>query len=160
MVSIGIKAVELAAQSIGVMEDPPGSNWGKYVQAYLNSVGINSPAAWCAAFVNYKVKQAAMELKVASDWPATGYCPTILAWAKQNKRLLAKPVPGAVFLVKRNIFGGARHTGFVKSVSPDGSYIISVEGNSNDNGSAEGVGVYSNKRPVNWKLIFVAPDRI
>ncbi|HZP82234.1 MAG TPA: CHAP domain-containing protein [Chthonomonadaceae bacterium] len=141
---LGVRAVLLAAQSVGVREEPPGSNWGRAVKVYLASVGIATPAPWCAAFVNYKIHQAAQQLGVTTDWPRTGYCPTIAAWAKRNRRFLALPQPGCVFLV-RDSAGRYRHTGFVSEVHADGT-VSTVEGNSNDTGSAEGIGVFSLRR--------------
>ena len=44
-------ALKYARLELGKGEVPRGSNWGKDVQGYLNSVGITTPAPWCMAFV-------------------------------------------------------------------------------------------------------------
>jgi hypothetical protein len=43
--------VDVAKSEVGNLEIPLGSNWGKHVKKYLNSVDINFPASWCMAFV-------------------------------------------------------------------------------------------------------------
>jgi hypothetical protein len=151
-----MKAAALAYQSVGVREEPVGANWGKSVSIYLASVGIYQPAPWCAAFVNYKIHQAAQQLGMTTDWPRTAYCPAILAWAKRVGRILAAPQPGCIFLVRGLLPGSAKHTGFVYRVT--GGTIQTVEGNSNDNGSSEGIGVFTLHRPVTSRLIFVRAD--
>jgi hypothetical protein len=44
------KLIATERGEIGVHEQPLGSNWGSRVREYLDSVGINFPAPWCAAF--------------------------------------------------------------------------------------------------------------
>ena len=44
-------ALGVARTQIGVREDPPGSNNGREVAAYLDAVGLPPGNAWCAAFV-------------------------------------------------------------------------------------------------------------
>jgi len=40
-----MKHIEIAITQIGVEENPRGSNWGKDIKKYLNSVGIDFPAS-------------------------------------------------------------------------------------------------------------------
>lgn len=159
---LGLMAIQVAARSIGVREEPLGSNWGKAVRVYLASIGLFAPASWCAAFVYYKVMQAWHELGHAPQeqllWIRTGWVPDMYAWARRDGRLLAGPIPGCVFVVARfNFFGtiiGWRHTGFVEKVLGDGT-ILTIEGNTNDDGSANGIGVFRLRRRISNKLRFI-----
>lgn len=136
------KTIEFASAAVGVREEPLGSNDGPAVRKYLASVGINEPAFWCAAFVNYQIKNAATHMGLISDWPATGSCQAIHDWAVHHGRLLASPVPGCVFLVPEG--GVYHHCGLVVSV--EGAVLHTIEGNTNDNGSSNGIGVFARTR--------------
>lgn len=152
MSELGRKAVALAAQSVGVREETP--NWGRWVSVYLRFVGLMFPAAWCCAFVCYKVHEAARELNIQTDFPRSGKasysCTALYRWAVANGRILEKPERGCVFLIRDgDIY---RHTGFVERVL-EGGIVQTVEGNTNAGGSAEGDGVYRRERSKN--LVFV-----
>jgi len=151
--TLGQKAVELARQSVGVSEEPRGSNWGKWIAVYLRFVGINFAAPWCVAFAMYKLAQAARALEVANLFPTRGLaarsCTYLARWAKARGRLAVHP-PGypCLFLVRaRDGRTGAyqegryQHVGFWCDV--DGN---TIEGNSNDAGSAEGYEVAARTR--------------
>lgn len=152
--ALGLKAVALARQSVGVREEPLGSNWGPYVKIYLASVGLTDPEPWCAAFVNYKIQQAATQLGQKAQWPKTGYCPSIGDWARANNAFLSAPVAGCVFLVHSSAEGRYIHTGFVIAVNDDGT-VSTVEGNTNDDGSANGIGIFARRRAID-SLHYVA----
>jgi|SRR5579884_355857 len=151
---LGLRALFRAKQSVGVREVPLNSNWGPSVKIYLASVGITFPAPWCMAFVHYKLHQAAQELGIALQWPRTGSCTVVGNWADDNARFLDAPEPGCVFLIWSEAKQRYIHTGFVAEVlGPD--RIATVEGNSNDNGSSEGIGVFAIHRHTT-NLDFVA----
>lgn len=149
-------ALTVAASQIGVREVPPGSNAGPAVEGYLASVGLDAGAFWCMAFVFWCFQRAAAERGVANPFPRTGGC--LDAWrrvARQapaaivtREQALAEPSrvrPGAVFILDHG--GGLGHTGFVSSVI--GVALETIEGNSNDDGSRNGVGVFRlNRRSV------------
>lgn len=145
---LGLKSVECAERSIGVREET--SNWGKWVQVYLKFVGLNEPAAWCVAFVSYKVHQAAKELGVKCVFPrfiAAGRSSTALyEWGKKYGRIVKDPSVGDIFL-KRSKDGGDKfvHVGFVKELETY-SRFTTVEGNTNDEGGSEGIEVASLER--------------
>lgn len=142
MSKLGLQAVTRARQSIGVAET--STNWSKWIRIYLAFVGWFRPAPWCAAFVAYKVHQAAGDLRIKSRWPKTAGCDAIYQWAKRTGNLLDRPEPGCVFLV-----GTPRdytHTGFVAEVHPE--MVITIEGNTNRAGEREGTCVMQRSRPV------------
>lgn len=143
------QAIMRAKQSIGVTENP--SNWGRWVRQYLESVGILTPAPWCAAFLNFKIKQAANDLGIKSRWPKTGYVQSIVNWAKKQPvgSITYRPVTNSVFVVYHPELKRYAHTGFiseVRSLGKSGYRILTVEGNSNTTGSREGTKVVSTWR--------------
>ena len=134
MSELGIKAVELAKQSVGVIETSP--NWGKFVSVYLKFVGIFGPAPWCASFVAYKIHQAAQVLGVESKWlKGIGAASTskIYQWAVAGGYILDKAEPGCVFLVRDSKNPGAfLHTAFVEKADYERlgrAMLYTVEGN-------------------------------
>jgi hypothetical protein len=149
-------ALGIAISQLGVMESPIGSNKGPQVNQYLKSVGLGGGFFWCMAFVHWCFDQAAAGQGIANPFPKTAGCAD--AWARVRssapKRIvtaaaaLANPSivrPGFVFILD---FGkGAGHTGFVKQSL--GGPFRSVEGNSNNDGSRNGVGVFElNRRKI------------
>ncbi len=145
------KALEFAAGDLGVMEKPLGSNRGPQVDKYLKSVGLDPTKgsfAWCAAFVYNCFERAAKELGrsnpvfrtagVLAHWNNTskvGAARITAAKAKDNPSLVK---PGHIFVIDHG--GGAGHTGIVERVV--GGKLVTIEGNTNDGGSREGIGVF------------------
>jgi len=155
-----MQALGFATTQVGVMEEPPGSNRGKSVDAYLRAVGIdplNSSAdgrAWCMAFVYWVFQQAADSLGKANPLPRTAGCldhwntsagvPGVqritAADARANPALVK---PGMVFIL--DFGGGHGHAGLVERLET-GGVLSTVEGNSNASGSRDGVGVFRLER--------------
>lgn len=136
---LGEAALQQAKTRVGVHEKPLGSNAGPEVNQYLASVGLPPGCFWCAAFVYFCVDAAAKKLGRANPVPKTGSCSALYKWGKQNGRLVARPEPGDIFLC---IGGdtGHYHTGFVAGPIQNERFPT-VEGNSNDDGSSNGVEV-------------------
>lgn len=156
MNNLAKRTIEDAWVNLGVEEIPRGSNWGKYVKIYLKSVGINYPASWCAAFVYYRIKTAAKELGITTNFIKTASCQAIYQWAKKNGHILDAPKDGCVFLQWHKELHRYAHTGFVKTYDATKNTFVSIEGNSNSDGSREGYCVASNKRPNKpGKYVFV-----
>lgn len=133
-----LKALGVAKTQLGQKENPLGSNWGIPVKNYLASVGINFPAAWCMAFVYWCFDQAGTNPMVKSGG-------VLHVWNKTDKRykFVKDPRPGDVFILD---YGrGLGHTGFVEKVDP--TFIYTIEGNTNDSGSREGIEVTRKQRP-------------
>lgn len=131
-------ALLYAIKEIGKEEIPKGSNWGENVQKYLSSVGITFPASWCMAFVHWCVDQAALNLNIHNPLFRSGGVLDTWNHTPINLRT-TKPQAGDIFIL--DFKNGHGHTGFVKSV--DTITIQTVEGNSNESGSAEGYEVCS-----------------
>ncbi len=143
--------LDVADRQIGIMEDPPGSNKGNEVNAYLASVGLPPGNFWCAAFIYWCFNQTCAKLNRSNPLVRTG---SVLAhWnGTKGKKILAadavnKPSlvkPGQIFIL--NFGGGHGHTGLVKEVN--GGIITTIEGNSNPEGSSNGIGVFSLQRKI------------
>lgn len=149
--TLAAAALRRAETELGraVREDPPGSNRGPEVEAYLAAVGLGPGHAWCAAFVYWCVAEAAREAGLANPLPRTGG--VLELWRRARKAglpcLAARDAQSRPELVGKGMifimdFGaGKGHTGFVAGLA-DGR-LATVEGNANDGGSREGIGVFA-----------------
>jgi hypothetical protein len=141
MNTISNLALEIAISQIGQDEKPHGSNWGEPVRTYLASVNINFPASWCMAFIYWCFNEAAKKLQLKN--PAIKSGGVLNVWNKTSKNFKSnKPSIGAVFIMD---YGkGLGHTGIVEKF--DDKYIYTIEGNTNDTGSREGIEVCKKQR--------------
>lgn len=150
---INDRIISIARSQMGRSEIPKGSNWGKHVQKYLASVGINFPAAWCMAFTYWVVDQACKEIGMPNPLIKTGG--VLHQWNKIPARYKSKtPTRGSLFIMD---YGkGLGHTGFVERV--EGNRIHTIEGNSNDDGAREGYEVCRKPggRPIAKCIGFIA----
>lgn len=145
------KAIEIAKGEIGNQEIPLGSNWGEHVRKYLNSVGIDFPASWCMAFVYWCFDQAAKDMGIPKN-PLYRSGGVLNVWNHtpvDNK--VTKPKPGDIFIQDHG--KGLGHTGIVESV--DDLYVHTIEGNTNTNGSREGIEVERKKRLIGKMMGFI-----
>ncbi len=158
------RALRVAIGEIGVREVPVGSNRGPRVEEYLASTNLGGGHYWCMAFVYWCFRKAAKEAGVANPFPQTAGC--LDAWNKTKPIRIAKAaaaanpalvVPGAVFILDYG--DGNGHTGFVRSAA--GGALTTVEGNTNTDGSNNGIGVFQlNSRNVmkpNLKGFIIVP---
>jgi len=145
-------AIEFAKTQIGVMEDPLGSNRGPEVDEYLRAVGLDprdDSFPWCVAFTHFCYLKAANKLGrpnphirtagVLDHWNRAGQ--SAAASRVTSVRAVADPSlvqPGSLFII--DLGGGQGHSGMVIEVA-DGR-LVSIEGNTNDNGSRNGIGVF------------------
>ena len=149
--TIGTGALAAARQELGVLEQPPGSNRGPEVDGYLRAVGLNPAAgsfAWCQAFVYFCFGKAATAAGRSN--PVVKTAGVLAHWnraASQGGRKIlnadasANPalvVPGQIFIIDHG--GGTGHTGLVAGLR--GGKLVTIEGNTNDGGSRDGVGVF------------------
>jgi hypothetical protein len=139
------EALSFAQSQVGVMEKPVGSNRGTEVEKYQASVGISPGTYWCAAFVYFCFNEAAKNLGKSNPVFKTGGC--LHHWNNSKaKKIKAKDArdnpslvkPGNIFILDHG--SGRGHTGIVKRV--EGGRLITIEGNSNPNGSSNGIGVF------------------
>ncbi len=136
-------ALQIATTLIGVHEQPLGSNKGPEVSQYLIDAGASPGDPWCMAFVYHCVKLAASQMGVANPMAninGKASCSAVYRWAKANNKLVSSPRPGDIFLC----IGGESghfHTGFVAGPVKSNDRYMTIEGNSNNDGSANGIAV-------------------
>lgn len=137
--SLQTDALKIAVTQLGQVEKPLGSNWGHPVQDYLATVGLGFPASWCMAFVYWCYKQ----VKPANELVKSGGVLHVWNTAEKKYRVTGEPQPGDIFIMD---FGkGLGHTGIVEKVDP--TFIYTIDGNTNDSGSREGIEVCRKQRP-------------
>lgn len=143
MSELSNKALDVAITQIGQDEKPHGSNWGHPVKDYLASVGIPFPASWCMAFVYWCFNEASEKLGTLNPLIKTGG--VLHAYNSATSHHEKLPDIGRIFIMD---YGhGLGHTGIVEKF--DDNFIYTVEGNTNDTGSREGIEVCRRKRPRN-----------
>ncbi|QXE37115.1 CHAP domain-containing protein [Streptomyces sp. GMY02] len=141
------KIIGIAKAENGYREGQKSGHWNNN-QKYSDQVpGLewSDFQPWCATFVSW----CAMKAGLAGLYPRTASCESGVAWFKQRKRFSAYPAVGAQVFYGS---GGGSHTGLVYNY--DDTYIYTVEGNTNANGSAEGDGVYLKKRKRRDTYVF------
>ena len=131
-------ALNIAGNQVGVRE-ATNKNDGPAVEKYLASVGLGKGYAWCMAFVYWCYKEAAKELGLKNPLFQTGG--VAAQWNTPNGTRIKVPVPGCQFFIIHE--DGTGHTGLVSGVFPNG-VLHTIEGNTNNNGSREGIGVFRN----------------
>lgn len=143
-----LAAIAFAATQLGVEEQPRLSNRGPEVDQYLLSVGLNPVGhhySWCAAFVYYCFKQAALQLNTAN--PVIKTAGVLDHWNRarcekiSRATALADPSrvkPGSIFIIDHG--NNLGHTGIVTNII--GGNLTTIEGNTNSGLSREGYGVF------------------
>ena len=143
------RALKAAISQIGVRENPLGSNRGTEVENYLRSVGLPGGNPWCMAFVYWCYEQAAKS-PAANPLVKTGH--VLTHWIEAGRRNIPRITteqaknnpslvqPGMIFIIDTGLPGGTGHTGIVESVI--GGKLVTIEGNTNEGGVREGIGVF------------------
>jgi hypothetical protein len=146
------KVLEVASGEVGVLEDPPGSNKGERVEQYMATVGVEPGDPWCVAFVFFCFSTAAKAQGIPNPM-VTKKCKTggvLDLWNRARENGVAvvlqedalgdpsKVKPGMIFIISTG--NGHGHTGLVSRVM--GNRLETIEGNTNDGGSREGIGVF------------------
>ena len=145
-------ALQFAVSQIGVREEPPGSNAGYSVERYLESVGLGPGYSWCAAFLFWAYGKAAIQLATKNPLIKTGRVMEHWQKAAPARKLTASRVRKDPTLIKPGLIGillldahtGAGHTFIVEKF--DGTILTTIEGNSNNDGGREGIGVFRLQR--------------
>jgi len=137
------KVVDKYTSQIGVHE-LTGHNDGVEVEAYLKTTNFTKGAPWCAAFLSWTFIQCDVPaLKTA--WAPAWFPPTHTIYTRGNPKNL-KPDRADVFGIYFQDQGHIGHVGFIDQWPDNDDYVITVEGNTNLAGSAEGDGVYRKRR--------------
>lgn len=131
------------------VREATGRNDGFEVEKYLRSTGLGKGYAWCAAFVNWNLKQCGYNTPTSAAWSPSWF-PTekvIYHRGKVNYRHqnYEKPRQADVFGLWFESKKRVAHVGFIDQW-PNKRYCVTVEGNTNEAGSREGDGVYKKYR--------------
>jgi hypothetical protein len=118
----------------------PGGDWNNVQKFSEETPGLewSDGQPWCAVFEAW----GANKVGFADKWPMTASCAEAVSWWQAQGRLTEYPVLGGPLYMGD---GGGSHTEVVWKFDAD--TVWSVGGNTNDNGSAEGDGVYLKQRP-------------
>ena len=126
---------------VGVKEQG-GANRGEQVEQYLAAVNFGPGYAWCAAFVSWCYQQADINHPRSAWVPSYAIKQNIIY--KRGEFIKQLPQPGDVFMIWFNRLKRPAHIGFVEKWQA--KWVTTVEGNTNDDGSREGDGVYRKRR--------------
>jgi len=137
---------------VGVRE-MTGRNDGVEVENYLKYVNLSKGNPWCAAFVCWALGENEIE-NPRSGWSPDLFPKNKIIWERSKKITdLTNEMPSEVIL-QGDVFGiyftdkkRIAHCGFVDQANK--SWIITVEGNTNDTGGRDGDGVYRKRRLLN-----------
>jgi hypothetical protein len=143
-----------------------GQNRGSWVRVYLDG-NEGTPWAWCAGFVTFILKQACLTLNRSMPLAGSFRCNELAQQAKA-KHLFVRSEDIAngtvsweslnsccIFLVRKNSSEWS-HTGFV--CQPNGDPFSTIEGNTNDEGNAEGYEACKRTRSLSGKDFIRIPQ--
>jgi len=144
--------IAFATTQIGVMEKPLGSNRGPEVDEYLRAAGLDprdGSFAWCVAFTHFCYLKAAEKLGIENPhiktagvldhWNKAGRKAGVIRVT--NAQAMADPSlvkPGSLFII--DLTHGNGHSGIVAEIA--NGMLVTIEGNTNDGGSRNGIGVF------------------
>ena len=111
---------------------------------------------WCAGFASFILKQACLTLHVPLPVETSVSCDVLAEQAKQKNIFLPEAkagdrrlvTPGSLFLVRRTTNDWV-HTGIV--LKAEKNIFVTIEGNTNDEGSREGYEVCRRTRGYDAK---------
>lgn len=140
---LGLVFLAVARAELGCREDPPGSNNGPAVRRYFAGSTVAPPAAWCAAFLRWCLREAALRSGARQPIPGSVGAKR---WAVQlaavgrwytAEELRADPSrlrPGMVAVWHRGPPGSWQgHVGVVAEAPGTGTFVA-IEGNSGAHG--------------------------
>jgi hypothetical protein len=133
----------IAESQVGYHEGRSNGHWNndqKY-STELPGFDWSNKQPWCDTFANWLYWQIGVAVPTGAR---SASCATSLAAYKKAGRFTLYPVVGAQVFYALGGGTTADHTGVV--IKYDDTYVYTVEGNTNTNGSAEGDGVYDKKR--------------
>lgn len=148
--------VKIAESYIGQKEVTPNLKFvNPDFDKKIRNVGWSKGQSWCAYFLKLVYKEAfetysefedvALKLKKIQS----GSVVMSFNNFKMSKdfKISSTPTPGALVFWESTTKKGYGHCGIVVGIR-DKNYIYTVEGNTNNNGSREGDGVYKKVRPI------------
>lgn len=129
------KLVNTARNELGVRE-LTGNNDGERVEAYLKVVNLKKGQPWCAAFISWIYAEQNYSV------PRSGWSPALFP----SSRVVRSPLPGNLIGIYFPKLKRIAHVGMIEKL--EGNWVVSIEGNTDIQGSAEGDGVYRKRRHI------------
>jgi len=123
---------------LGIKESPGQNNRSPDVDKIVLAAGGRPGQPWCGWTARY--------LHLKCGCPAGGGM--AMSWFVSNRLIHTQFVPGDVFSIWNRYIKRIGHVGLVEQVLPSGSFIVTIEGNTNAVGSREGSGVCRLTRPI------------
>ena len=159
----------IAESQVGVRES--GRNSGVDVRKYQEATNLKERGfAWCAAFVDWCIKEwltdseavkwLGLKVRTPEEWrPKTALAYGFLNWAKDRPNTTEVLMPSAKAQAGDIVMYTFSHVGIV--ISDNGKTIQTVEGNTNEEGSREGDGVYYRTRNKSLvrRYVRITPSR-
>ncbi len=145
--SLPDQVLDYAMRFVGVHEKG-GNNKGPEIEQFQRAVdGYAGGEPWCAAFVQYCIKEIEDRNGATSKVFKSEHCLTIWNRTPKSQRLTT-PEPGCL-VIWRNGKTAQGHVGFV--VGLEGKVLLTIEGNTSDGSgvSRDGDGVYKRLRSIN-----------
>jgi hypothetical protein len=118
--ALALAVARRALADVGICEEPPGSNRGPQVDAYVQAVGAPLASFWCAAAVAAWFRDCGAAIPPTS----AASCDVWMGWAKLNGLWQSHPSIGAAVVYGKPT--DANHIGVVVRTSP---LLLAVEGN-------------------------------
>ena len=142
--------IDAAHDEVGVRE-VGGDNRGPRVKQYQDATGNGPGDPWCASFVVWCADRATASTGVAHAVPRTGHCMTMLRDARAAGITAPSVRAGRIGDVGLASYGGGRgHAVILASpLGADGKYAT-IEGNTNNDGSRNGIMVWRHRRTASW----------
>ena len=156
MLSIAAAVILAAESKIGVRE-LGGSNQGSGLQPFFDadnydpngSAPGDSGYAWCAAFICWCVKTAVAGRRITFNRPRTPSAWGLENWSRaQDNSTETLALPGEDISRGDIVVYRFSHVGIAASAPDYTGYFWAVEGNTNEEGSREGDGVYRKRRHI------------
>lgn len=145
------KIVEIAKKEVGV-EEIDGSNCGPRVNEYKSATNLPPKESWpwCAAFVDWVVKEAMADGNYTFQRPRTAGAWDLENWSlKQDDSTSTKRSPGEDVKAGDIIIYKFSHVGFaIADADHETATVKTVEGNTDAAGSREGGGVFLKRRKL------------
>lgn len=133
-----------AADVLKVTEQPIGSNSGPDVDRYLAAVGLESGEPWCMAFAISDLIDSGVPRNFFPD--GAGSTHVIRDWAHEKGFTINEPIRGAIGIIIESPTSG--HCVRVTGPADSSGNVHTIEGNTNNDGSREGYGVFRRVRSV------------
>ena len=136
------KILTIARSQLGIKENPPNSNRGKFNTAYYGQEVSGSAYPWCCAFVWWVFREAgASELFYGGK--KTASCSTLLGFHKAQA-VRENYLPGDIIFFNFDGKKNTQHVGICEAW--DGRYITTIDGNTAPTNEANGGAVMRRRR--------------